>query len=165
MNGANDNLAQLAGGRRTELSPGSGLGVVFSAHCWPFSLPVLCIRSCQAPALTGGIKHRLPGVRLLIARVWTCWCVMCDHVIHLPRPRHTPMQIIVKINPWRPNVLWVVGFVSIQVFFNHDFWSPPLRLSTQYLVGKLLDGWISFNVRINIYKFQSQCCCLEWSKI
>ena len=74
MNGASDNLAQLAGGRRTELSPGSGLGVVFSAHCWTFSLslslPVLCIRSCQAPALTGGIKHRLPGVWLLIARVW-----------------------------------------------------------------------------------------------
>ena len=134
MNGASDNLAQLAGGRRTELSPGSGLGVVFSAHCWTFSLslPVLCIRSCQAPALTGGIKHRLPGVWLLIARVWIWWC---DHVIHLPRPRHTPMQIIVKINPWRPNVLNCImgcGLCFYSSIFQSWFLKSPFE--TQYSV-------------------------------
>ena len=48
---------------------GSGLGVVFSVHCWPpLLLSVLCI--ARVVSLDRGIKHRLPGVRLLIARVW-----------------------------------------------------------------------------------------------
>ena len=66
MNGASDNLAQLAGGRRTELSPGSGLGVVFSRSL----LDLLSLRALyqelSGPSLDRGNKTQ------------TAWCVASD---------------------------------------------------------------------------------------
>ena len=66
MNGASDNLAQFAGGRRTELSPGSGLGVVFSRSL----LDLLSLRALyqelSGPSLDRGNKTQ------------TAWCVASD---------------------------------------------------------------------------------------
>ena len=154
------------------LSSGSGLGVVFSTNslldlgAWS---QCSVSRHWQSPPLTERNKTQQ---RCLVCGFWLLGSGFGDLKCDPLTPAQTltvEMQIIIKINPWRPNaincIVDCVGFVSIQVFSILIFWSPPLKLSTQYLVGKLLDGWISFNVRINIYKFQSKYCCLKRNKI
>ena len=149
------------------LSSGSGLGVVFSTNSLLDLVLVLCIKT-----LTALTERNKTQQRCLVCGFWLLGSGFGDLKCDPLTPAQTltvEMQIIIKINPWRPNaincIVDCVGFVSIQVFSILIFWSPPLKLSTQYLVGKLLDGWISFNVRINIYKFQSKCCCLKRNKI
>ena len=66
MNGASDNLAQLAGGRRTELSPGSGLGVVFSRSLLDLLSLCALYQELSGPSLDRGNKTQ------------TAWCVASD---------------------------------------------------------------------------------------
>ena len=132
------------------------------------------------PNLDRGIKHcwHAPSVAgLLIARSGY------GNVIHLPGPpphttlsltqcwAHTVLMQIIKKLPLKV-LIYDLGCTVIFVLFLFNSFSImnfsvlPFKLSSQYLVGKLLDGWILFTVRINIYKFQSWCWMyfLKWQK-
>ena len=128
------------------LSSGSGLGVVFSTNSLldlaAGTMEHLSCSRCsvsrhwQSPALTERNKTQQ---RCLVCGFWLLGSGFGDLKCDPLTPAQTltvEMQIIIKINPWRPNaincIVDCVGFVSIQVFFNLDFLKSPFE--TQYSV-------------------------------
>lgn len=149
------------------LGPGgirTGCGFLLSLLQLRFSLGALYQRVVRLQPWQG---DKTQTGDCLVCGFWLLGSGFGD-VIHLPRSRHTRMQIIVKINPWRLNVfncnecggskaLFLFKYFSIMIF-EIPLWNsvPSCKIIR----------WVDLiYVRINIYKFQSQCCCLEWSKI